>query len=159
MGAVFRAARRRRADGALLARPGAGVQIEKRLLALVPGSARVCGTMKDALNGQIRLEGLPGWTASVGDASCAVDPTDASVLSIAIHRTSGLSAADESRPPAGQPFDVVVPLVGRDAVIALANGTILAPGAQVDIGALRGAVAVSPPGQLSFIWRERFQVG
>ena len=39
---------------------------------------------------------------------------------------------------------MIVPLVGRDAVIALADGTILAPGRQVDIGALRGAVAVSP---------------
>ncbi len=48
------------------------------------------------------------------------------------------------RPPVGQPFDVIVPLVGRDAVVALANGSILAPGAQVDVGALRGAVAVSP---------------
>lgn len=49
------------------------------------------------------------------------------------------------RPPAGQPFDVIIPLVGRDAVVALANGSILAPGAQLDVGALRGAVAASPP--------------
>jgi hypothetical protein len=48
------------------------------------------------------------------------------------------------RPPQGQPFDVIVPLVGRDTVIALADGTILPPGRKVDIGALRGAVAASP---------------
>jgi hypothetical protein len=48
------------------------------------------------------------------------------------------------RPPAGQPFDVVVPLTSRDAVITLADGSILAPGTKIDVGALRGAVAVSP---------------
>ena len=39
---------------------------------------------------------------------------------------------------------MIVSLVGRDAVIALADGTILSPGRQVDVSALRGAVAVSP---------------
>ena len=47
-------------------------------------------------------------------------------------------------PPAGQPLDVIVPLVGRDAVVALVDGSILAPGKQVDAGAVRGTVAVSP---------------
>ena len=124
--------------------PAAGIQIEKRLLALVPDGARVCGTMKDALSGEIRLEGLPGWTASVRGASCSVDPTDTSVLSIRFTGRPVYRLPMSLRPPAGQPFDVVVPLVGRDAVVALADGSILAPGAQVDVGALRGAVAVSP---------------
>jgi hypothetical protein len=43
------------------------------------------------------------------------------------------------RPPEGQSFDVIVPLIGRDAVIALAEGTILPPGRQVDMGVGRAA--------------------
>jgi hypothetical protein len=62
--------------------PVADVQIEKRLLALVPSDARVCGTMSDALSGEIRLQGLPGWSASVREGSCTVDVTDTSILSI-----------------------------------------------------------------------------
>ncbi|MBR1240306.1 hypothetical protein JQ620_09230 [Bradyrhizobium sp. AUGA SZCCT0274] len=124
--------------------PVANIQIEKRLLALVPTGARVCGTMRDALSGEIRLEGLPGWTASVREGSCSVDRTDNSVLSIRFNGRPIYRLPMTLHPPAGHPFDVIVPLIGRDAVIALANGSILAPGAQLDIGALRGAVAVSP---------------
>jgi hypothetical protein len=39
---------------------------------------------------------------------------------------------------------VIVSLIGRDAVVALADGSILTSGRQVDVGALRGAVAVAP---------------
>ncbi|MCK1472841.1 STY4851/ECs_5259 family protein [Bradyrhizobium sp. CW10] len=124
--------------------PAANVQIEKRLLAIVPNGARVCGTMKDALSGQIRLEGLPGWSASVRESSCSVDVADTAVLSIRFTGRPVYHLPISLRPPAGPPFDVIVPLVGRDAVVALANGSILAPGAQVDVGALRGAVAASP---------------
>ena len=62
--------------------PVANIQIEKRKLALVPGNARIIGTMKDALSGEVRLQGLPGWTATVRETACAVDTADVSVLSI-----------------------------------------------------------------------------
>jgi hypothetical protein len=124
--------------------PVANIQIEKRQLALVPGDARIGGIMKDALSGEIRLQGLPGWTASVQEASCLVDAADTSVLSIRFAGRPVYRLKMTLRPPAGQSFDVIVPLVGRDAVVALADGSILAPGRQVDVGALRGAVAVAP---------------
>jgi hypothetical protein len=124
--------------------PAAEVQIEKRLLALVPDAARVSGTMKDALSGEIRLEGLPGWAASVDEGSCSIDSIGKSVLLIRFHGRPVYRLTMSLRPPAGQPFDIVVPLVSRDAVITLADGSILAPGVQVDVGALRGAVAASP---------------
>jgi hypothetical protein len=124
--------------------PAAGVQIEKRLLALMPDGARVSGTMRDALSGEIRLEGLPGWAASVGEGSCSIEPIGTSVLSIRFHGRPVYRLTMTLRPPAGQPFEIVVPLISRDAVVTLADGSILAPGAKVDVGALRGAVAVSP---------------
>jgi hypothetical protein len=45
---------------------------------------------------------------------------------------------------------VIIPLAGRDAVVALADGAILAPGRQV-VGALRGAVAVAPAKTVSHL--------
>ena len=124
--------------------PVANIQIEKRQLALVPVDARIDGTMKNALSGNILLHGLPGWTATVRETACAVDATDVAGLVIRFTGRPVYRLPMTLRPPAGQAFDVIVPLVGRDAVIALADGAILAPGRQVDIGALRGAVAVSP---------------
>ncbi len=122
----------------------ANIQIEKRHLALVPGDARIVGTMKDAISGEIRLQGLPGWTAAVREDACVADATDISVLSIRFTGRPVYRLPMTLRPPAGQPFDVIVPLVGRDAVVALIDGSILAPGRQVDVGALRGALAVAP---------------
>jgi hypothetical protein len=124
--------------------PVANIQIEKRQLALMPGDSRAVATMKSALDGDIRFFGLPGWTAAVHETACMVDTTDDGSLSIRFVRRPVYRLLMTLRPPGGQAFDVVVPLIGRDAVVALADGTILAPGKQADVGALRGAVAVSP---------------
>jgi hypothetical protein len=124
--------------------PVANIQIEKRQLALVPGDARIIGIMKNALDGEIRLQGLPGWTAAVRTTACTVDAIDASCLLVRFTGRPVYRLPMTLRPPGGQSFDVIVPLVGRDAVVALADGAILPPGRQIDIGALRGAVAVSP---------------
>lgn len=120
------------------------IQIEKRKLALVPGEAGIVGTMKNALSANISLRGLSGWTATVRETACAVDASDVTGLVIRFIGRPVYRLPMTLRPPAGQSFDVIVPLIGRDAVIALADGAILAPGQQVDIGTLRGAVAVSP---------------
>lgn len=124
--------------------PIANIQIEKRQLALVPLGASIVGTMKNALNAEVRLEGLSGWTASVRETMCAVEQANDSSLLIRFSGRPVYRLRITLRPPEGQSFDVVVPLVGRDAVIVLANDAILAPGRQIDVGALRGAVAVSP---------------
>lgn len=124
--------------------PVANIQIEKRQLALVPSGARIRGTMKDSLSGEIRLQDLPGWTVSVQAGSCAVDAADSSIVSIRFTGRPVYRLPMTLRPSGGQSFDVIVPMVGRDAVVVLADGAILAPGRQVDVGVLRGAVAVSP---------------
>jgi len=84
--------------------------------------------MKNATSGEIRLLGLSGWTATVRGNACAVDATDGSCLSIRFAGRPVYRLPMTLRPPQGQPFDVIVSLVGRDAVIALADGTILSPG-------------------------------
>jgi hypothetical protein len=122
----------------------ANIQIEKRQLVLVPGDAGIVGTMKNSLSGDIRLHGLPGWTATVRETNCTVASTDVASLSVQFTGRPVYKLPMTLRPPGGPPFDVIVPLIGRDAVIALADGTILPPGRQTDIGGLRGAVAVSP---------------
>jgi hypothetical protein len=124
--------------------PVADIQIEKRKLAVVPSDACIAGAMKDALSGEIRLHGLPGWIASAQEASCSVDAANTSNLSIRFSGRPLYRLPMKLRPPAGHPFDAIVPLVGRDAVLALADSTILSPGWQVDVGTLRGAVAVAP---------------
>lgn len=124
--------------------PVANIQIEKRQLALVPESARIVGTMKNTLTGDIRLDGLPGWTAIVREAACSVDATDATDLVVQFAGRPIYRLPMTLRPPGGHSFDVIVPLVGREAVIALADGTILPPGRQISVAELRGAVAVSP---------------
>lgn len=122
----------------------ANIQIEKRRLALLPIGARIDGTMKDALTGEIRLRGLPGWTATVPNASCQVDTSRTEVLTIRFCGRPVYRLPLTLHPPAGTAFDVIVPLVGRDAVVALADGSILPPGRRIDVGALRGAVVVAP---------------
>lgn len=124
--------------------PLSNIQIEKRRLALVPGEVAIAGAMKNALSGDVSLCGLSGWTATVRETACAVDATDVAHLVIRFTERPVYRLPMTLRPPVGQSFDIIVPLVGRDAVIALADGAILAPGKQVDIGTLRGAVAVSP---------------
>ena len=123
--------------------PVANIQIERRKLALVPNESRIVGKMKNALNGEIRLHGLPGWIAAVRETACTVQKIDEANFSIQFSNRPVYRLLVTLRPPEGQSFDVIIPLVGRDAVIALADGAILAPGKQVDVGALRGAVAVS----------------
>ncbi|TIO48881.1 MAG: hypothetical protein E5X80_26105 [Mesorhizobium sp.] len=124
--------------------PVANIQIEKRQLALVPVDARIVGTMKNALTGDIRLDGLPGWTTAVRETACTIDVTDASGLVVRFTGRPIYRLPMTLRPPVGQSFDVIVPLIGREAVIALADGAILPPARQIDVGGLRGAVAVSP---------------
>lgn len=124
--------------------PAADIQIEKRRLALVPVGARIEGTMHNALTGEIRLQGLSGWTATVPKSSCAVAAAGASAVTIQFSGRPVYRLPVTLHPPSGHPFDVIVPLVGREAVVAMADGSILAPGRQIDVGALRGAAVVAP---------------
>ena len=90
--------------------PVANIQIEKRRLALVPGDASIVGTMKTAISGEIRLHGLPGWTATVRENACAVDATDVSGLLIRFAGRPAYRLPMTLWPPQGQSLDVIVSL-------------------------------------------------
>jgi hypothetical protein len=124
--------------------PDANIQIEKRRLAIVPGDAALQGKMLAGLEGAIVLSGLSGWTATIRDHSCHVETTSDEGLSFRFIERPSYRLAVKLAPSGGHPFDVLVPLIGRDAVIALSDGAVVAPGAQIDLGTLRGATAVSP---------------
>ncbi|MGJ4896686.1 MULTISPECIES: STY4851/ECs_5259 family protein [unclassified Bradyrhizobium] len=124
--------------------PTANFQIEKRLLALVPGGARISGVLKDAVSGELRLQGLAGWSASLRDADCTVGQADASTLWFRFAGRPTYRLPMRLRPPAGPALEVVVSLVGRNAAIALANSSLVTPGSRIDFSSLRGALAISP---------------
>ena len=139
--------------------PVAKIQIEKRRLALVPGGARIIGMMKNAFTACVSLEGLPGWTIAPLGTTCTVDATDGASLEIRFSGRPAYRLPMTLRPPSGQSFDVIVSLVGYEATIALADNSILQPGRQVDIGTLRGAVAVSPSRAILSLGAKGFKSG
>lgn len=124
--------------------PIAGIQIEKRLLALVPSNASIKGRLVDAQSGEIETLGLPGWAASVPASDTAVIQDSPAKLAIRFAGRPLYRLTVRLVPPQGDGFDVSVSLVGRDGCIALADGQVLRPGSEIDLRSLRGAIATSP---------------
>ena len=145
MGAALRAAQRRRIDRALLARPGRKHPDRETPAGACAGRCEHRRHHEECAQRRNPSDmGCPDGPRPSAKPPARSMPTDLSSLSIRFAGRPVYRLPMTLRPPQGQSFDVIVPLVGRDAVIALADGAILAPGRQVDIGALRGAVAVSP---------------
>lgn len=124
--------------------PVADIQIEKRRLVLAPRGARVSGLMRDASTGELRLDGLPGWTAASATPGCRLEAVDPELYAVRFDARPAYRLRLWLRPPEGEGFEAIVPMRGRDAVVALADGSILSSGRRIDVGALRGAVAVAP---------------
>lgn len=124
--------------------PAAGIQLEKRLVALVPAGASVRGKLIDAQSGEVELTGLPGWTAVVPEPRCETTPAQLGGLSIRFSGRPFYRLPIRLIPPQGEGFDILVSLVGRDGVTVLADGTVLRPASTLDLRALRGAMAISP---------------
>ena len=121
--------------------PTVGIQIERRLLALVPDGAQVRGELRDERSGSICLSLMPGWRATILDPECEWSSDENSNLSIFFPKKPSFRLRLTLHPPQGPGFDIVLPITGRRPVIALSDGTM--PGARIDVGALRGAVAMS----------------
>gem|GEM_PF-1573520 len=121
--------------------PKANIQIEKVKLALVPRAARLDAGMSGPATGQLRLEGLEGWSVS-GAQLCATN--NPAILDIAFPGRPNYQLSVTLHPPQGRSFDAVLPVSGREAVVTLADGAVLSAGTKIDIGALRGASVVSP---------------
>lgn len=122
----------------------ANIQLEKRLLALIPENASVRGTMTAMQAGEIRLNNLPGWQASITDRTFHSRPDELGRLAVRFSGRPIYRLPLTLQPPDGPAFGIVVQLTGREAGIVLADGSVLPPGARIDLSQLRGAVAISP---------------
>ena len=121
--------------------PVADIQIDKRRIALVPKEARIEVGMTAPLCGELRLNGLEGWTVAAPQLTPTGDPE---LFRIDFAGRPNYQLRVTLLPPGGLPFDVVVSIAGRDAVVALRDGAILTAGSTADMSALRGALIVAP---------------
>lgn len=122
--------------------PAAGIQIEKRMLAMIPDGAEVRGHLNDATSGTVHLNRMPEWRATVRDPECQWRGGESSSVTFTFDGKPNFRLGLTLHPPKGPCFDIVLPLAGRHPVIVLADGAL--PGERIDVGALRGAVAMSP---------------
>ena len=122
----------------------AGIQIDRRLLALIPENAGIRSAMTTMQAGEIRLDNLPGWKALSSDPGCGAREVEPGRLTIQFPGRPIYRLPLTLLPPDSPAFDVVVQLAGREAGIVLADGGVLQPGTRIDLSQLRGAIAVSP---------------
>lgn len=121
--------------------PKANIQIDKVKLAILPHGSCLDARMTGPSTGQLRLEGLAGWSVSAPQLSATDDP---SLLDITFPGRPNYQLSVTLHPPQGPSFDVVLSVSGREAIVTLSNGSVLPAGARVNIGALRGASVISP---------------
>lgn len=124
--------------------PAANIQLEKRRIGIVPPGAHIDGHMTGPQSGEATLQGFTDWEASASEASVTLVREGAGKLLLGFVGRPSYRVSLLLRPPGGDPLDVIVPLAGRDASVVLADGSIAQPGRQLDLGLLRGAIAVSP---------------
>lgn len=122
--------------------PLAGIQIQKRRLALLPAGAKIIAKMEKPGSGVISMNGLPGWSAALHEGQCDWRMDSAGRIIFTFDRRPTFRLHMNLHPPAGPPVEVVLPVTSRYPVIVLSNGAT--PDSQIDVGELRGAVAMSP---------------
>lgn len=123
--------------------PSVDIQLEKRKIAIVPADARILGEMLNATSGKILLDRLPGWEIDITDRGVETDRRPDELLFTFSGRPRFRIEAS-LRPPGGQSFGVSIQLRARQASILLSDGSVAAPGQEIDVTALRGALAASP---------------
>nr|WP_210304173.1 STY4851/ECs_5259 family protein [Rhizobium sp. BK008] len=123
--------------------PVADIQLERRKIAIVPAGARILGEMRSSTLGAIVLDRLPGWDIDVTEAGVETQ-RQPDELHFTFNGRPRFRISASLRSPGGRPFDVLIQLKARQASIVLSDGSVVAPGQEIDITALRGAVAASP---------------
>lgn len=123
--------------------PVADIQLERRRIAIVPIGARLYGRMTSATEAQIVQENLDGWSVSLesGDVTACTMRDGEYRLSFAGRPRYRVEAV--LRAPGGQPLEVSVPIKSRLASVISSDGQIVQPGQEIDVTALRGAIAES----------------
>lgn len=123
--------------------PVADIQLERRRIAVLPSRAKIQGRMTSATEGVVTYEALPGWTIDVSDDMNLIERADEE-LRFSFSGKPRYKVAVRLRAPGGQSLSATVTLRGREASIILSDGKVASAGQEIDITALRGAIAVSP---------------
>lgn len=123
--------------------PKANIQLEKRRIAVVPRGASVKGIMKGASSGQIALTELPAWKLQISEEVVASSSYDANKVTFEFDRKPNYRLPASLAPPTGTPIPILIPITARDAVILSADGSLVEPGAHMDLASLRGSRAVT----------------
>ena len=123
--------------------PVADIQIDRRRVAILPVGARLLGELVDGTEGVVTYESLQGWRVSLSEGTEETvrreNRVGFSFLGKPRYRQDVIL-----RSPHGQSFTAIVAMKGRNASIILSDGRLVGPGQEMDVTALRGAIAVSP---------------
>ncbi|GAA5543607.1 STY4851/ECs_5259 family protein [Brucella sp. NBRC 113783] len=123
--------------------PVADIQLERRRIAILPAGAKIQGRMTSATEGVITFESLPNWNVELsGDMNLTEQSAEG--LKFSFVGKPRYKVAVILRTSGGQSLSATVTLRGREASIILSDGKVAAAGQEIDITALRGAIAVSP---------------
>ncbi|WP_261316988.1 STY4851/ECs_5259 family protein [Rhizobium leguminosarum] len=123
--------------------PLADIQLERRRIALLPSRARIQGRMTSATEGVVTYESLMGWSVDLPDDLRVIERTDEE-LKFSFNGKPSYRTLAKLRAPGGQTFNITITLRSRDASIILSDGRVVPSGQEIDITALRGAIAASP---------------
>lgn len=126
--------------------PKSGVQLEKRRLGLIPPSWALQARMLDARRGEIRLDGLEGWSLSAEAAGAPLSLTseDGRIFSFVLEGRPVHRLGLRLRPPQGEPIRGELSARARACVAVRADGALFAPGELLDLGLTRGGLLASP---------------
>jgi hypothetical protein len=99
--------------------------------------------MRSSTLGAVVLDRLPEWDIDVIEADVEIQRQPGE-LHFTFNDRPRFRILGSLRPPGGKPFDVLIQLKARQASVMLSDGSVVAPGQEIDITALRGALAASP---------------
>lgn len=123
--------------------PIANIQLERRRIAIMPIGARLKGRMVSSVEAQVVQEKLEGWNVSLESTEVKATSLREGEYRLAFARRPRYRVDAVLRAPGGQPFKVSVPIKSRLASVISSDGEIIQPGQEIDVTALRGAIAES----------------
>lgn len=123
--------------------PMADIQLERRRIVILPSRARIQGQMTGTGEGVLTYESLQGWNIDLPENIQTIERADGR-LRFAFNGRPAYRIPVRLRTPSGHTFNVTVTLRSREASIILGDGRVVSAGEEIDVTALRGAIAASP---------------
>ncbi len=123
--------------------PVANIQLERRRIAIVPVHAGLAGRMTSATEAELVLENLDGWTLGLETVDVSARLVREGRYQLSFRGRPRYRVDAVLHPPQGKPFKVSIPIKSRLASVISSNGEVIQPGQEIDVTALRGAIAES----------------